>query len=129
MAYVDYTFYTEKYGGAMQQADFDRLVNRAGYMLCDLTGGRLSDVDLAIEANKNGISMAMCAVIERLAQQEKTGGKEISLEIVGQHHVSFVEDKRSESKRLLDLVRPYLCNVGVDGQSLLYRGKGRLCGC
>ena len=127
MAYVDYQFYTDVFHGAMSEADFNRFLLTASYKLESITFDRVKKLDLTDADIAERIGMAVCTLIESMFFSHQTGGKEISLEIVGHHHVSYVEAKTSAQARLIASVRPYLSGIMVDGVSLLYRGVGGCC--
>lgn len=126
-----YKFYTDVWGGSLSKEDFDRYKARAWYILDCLTYGRITLLwPDAQEKDKTAISMAFCAVLDFVASNVQTGGRTVTTEIVGKHHVTFAAPTKSEAAQLRTLVQPYLCGVMYNGQSILYRGiEGVCCPC
>lgn len=73
MAYVDYTFYKDKYYGTAitTQGDFDRLADRASDKLDTMTFDRLVPGLPADERAAMKVQKAVCAVADKLQEIEQ----------------------------------------------------------
>jgi len=73
MAYVDYTFYKDKYYGTAitTQGDFDRLADRASDKLDTMTFDRLVPGLPADERAAMKVKKAVCAVADKLQEIEQ----------------------------------------------------------
>ena len=116
--YADYTYYTEVYGGAMPETDFDRLARRASAYLDGVTFGRIQAEMPEVILTK--VKDACCAVADAYALNEKGGG--IAAEEndgVRVSYVAGVSKAKTDNERLCEAALLYLGNTG-----LLYRGCG-----
>ena len=118
-AYVDYTFYTDTYGGtAVASADFTRLALQATAIINTATFGRATteiesddDADL-VEA----IKLATCAVADEIQNQVDNGSKVVISEKVGNLSQTYAESKdtrKSALDRQLDAAKVYLGDTGL----------------
>ncbi|MDO5433825.1 hypothetical protein [Eubacterium sp.] len=112
MAYADYSYYTDRYGGTViPEAAFTRLALLAETQIDQMTFGRIKSDEPIAEAVKN----AVCSVAEELSRQEQ--GPEKASESVGKQSVSYVASGKSNAQKCYDAAYPFLINTG-----LLYRG-------
>lgn len=88
---LDYTFYTETYGGTLPEDVFSRLAKRSEYYVKKL----VSKYDAEAEA----IQMAICAVADAMNQNE-TGGQ-VASESVGSWSRTFVQNESKTGEKLL----------------------------
>lgn len=117
MAYADYGFYTDFYGGTLTEDEFHQMEIRADAYLDYLTGNRLKQNP---EAVTKEVKMAVCAVLEELHRQECIGkeGRISSFSNDGYtEHLSYGNDNRSNPRKLKETAMIYLFGTG-----LLYRG-------
>ncbi len=112
---ADYTYYTETYkGSSIPEADFPRLITRAGSYLDQITGGRASSA-----AGSAPVKMAACAVAE--AWQTNEQGGDVVSETVSSWTKTFAGGgTRGPQARLYQAAALYLVNTG-----LLFRGVCR----
>lgn len=104
--YADYTFYKEIYlGNNIIEADFNRLISRAGFYLQQITGGRVEE-----QAETLAVKMAACAVAE--VWQEKEQGNVVS-ESVGKWSKTYAEEGKSADKKLYEAAAMYLMNIDL----------------
>ncbi|MEO1815331.1 MAG: hypothetical protein ABGU93_07080 [Acetobacterium sp.] len=110
MSCIDYTYYTETYGGKLvKNEDFIRLSSKATAYVNMIAQGRIgSNVT-------DPIKMAICAVMDEMYNQEK--GLEIASESSGKESRSYVASGKSNNQKLYEEAKPWLVNTG-----LLYRG-------
>lgn len=129
MDYLTYKFYTDIWGGSLPETLFTRYAARAWYALDCMTHGRIGKIwGQLSNGEKDAIRIALCALVDNLHANDQTQGREISLEIVGQHHVSYFQMTTSRQNQLRELVKPYLCGITYQGRALTYRGLDRRCG-
>ncbi len=115
MAYANYEFYQESFGGnAISEADFDRLSERASEYIDFVTHGRAA----AYSDDGGLMNKACCAVAEAIKINEEGGG--VVAESVGKLTRSYaagVTNTPNEEERLSIAVCRYLLPTG-----LLYLG-------
>lgn len=143
MAYADYDFYVNEYGGiAIAEPDFKRLANQASMYINSATMNR-ANTDPVLEA----VKMCCCALAEQyqlidtaeaLAAHSlnvsSEGGGEVSSETVGSWSRSYqsggysaqtaIQAARESRSTLLETVKMYLGNTGML-QAVGYRGCSR----
>lgn len=124
MEKVNYEFYQNTYGGRLDRSSFDKLLPRARFTLDHLTFGRLWQMEETETRKVEAVNMALCATLDRLASDEKSGGREIVSEAVGEHRVGYAHPPKSSLASMRKLVAPYLDGLMVGGAPLCYRGKG-----
>lgn len=134
MEYASYGFYKDTWGGTMPAPVFNRYCERVSYILDCMTHGKVARLwSVGSDEEKKAISMASCALVDSIGpaseRSARAGGLTIASETIGRHSVSYVTPSRSEAARARDIVRPYLCGLSVDGQSLFYRGIHMRRGC
>lgn len=113
---VDYSFYTDTYGGTnISEKEWRRLSKKSIQRLRQFTYGRLPD-DWSEETYANQASCAVCEMAELLKADEKKRGK--TSENTDGYSVSY-DTEKSLSGTLYDVARVYLGNTG-----LLYAGAG-----
>ncbi len=117
MAYTDYTFYKDTFGGSMPESIFNSFLNRASAYIDLITFNRLKGKSNISEE----VKMATCAVIEEEYKLDKTNGKVISSEHVGNYSAVYVTSTRKDNPYRLkyNAAKIYLANTG-----LLYSGGG-----
>lgn len=117
MAYADYLYYQDVYGGTMPESDFSRQARKASAYLEQLTLGRIR-----LMAGDSRVRDACCAVAEEYQTQER--GFVVS-ETNKNHSVTMgrTDTEKSGGFRLYEAAALYLAGTG-----LLYRGMGR-CSC
>lgn len=103
--FADYIFYVNEFCGRLDLKDFERFLPRADAILESMTFGR-------IKAVTRDVSMAVCAIAERLNFEESALGKRA--EKAGDISVTYL-DPQSNAYRVIALT--YLKNTDV-----LYRG-------
>lgn len=108
MAYADYAYYKNTYGGHLDAEAFLRFAPKASMYLEGLT---LGQVKAPIPESAKG---AMCAVCDFYAEYEGRAG--ISSESNDGYAVSYAGDS-SEAGGAYSAAEPYLAGAG-----LLYRG-------
>ena len=128
MAYVDFIYYRDSFGGTtIPEANFIKLERKARVFIDDITFDRLkNDATLITDTVKE----CLCEIMEcnyKLDQEEaETGGKLISSETIDQHSVTYavsdiekneVDKSRVNFTKFYTIARQYLGNTG-----LLYRG-------
>lgn len=127
---VSYEFYTNTWGGVLPETTFNQYLTRAWLVLNCITQGRITKIWSTLnEGSKDAIGMALCALVDDLQLNDASHGKEVSLEIVGQHHVSYFQMTSSRQMQLRNLVQMYLCGLTYQGRPLTYRGIDRRCTC
>lgn len=123
-----YQFYVDEWGGSLSESEFNRLYGRAWALLNSMTHGRLATCwDSFTDGEKSSIYMALASMIDSVASAEKTRGRNVLLEIVGQHHVSYSEPKASGGYTARVDVSPYLEGINCRGVPLMFRGYRRRC--
>lgn len=111
---VDYSFYTDTYGGTqISQDDWKKISQKAEQRLDSFTFGRCSG-EWEGEAWCNQAKCAVCEMTEILYADEKRDGK--TSENTDGYSVSY-DTRKSLSGALYDVVRVYLGDTG-----LLYAG-------
>lgn len=111
MVNVDFTYYKNTFGGAMPEADFNRLSRQASAYLDSATFGNAKDEWLDDERVKD----ACCAIADVLYNQEQGG--EVSSESTGSWSRSYVTSGKTAEQAVSAIVQAYLGNTG-----LLYGG-------
>ena len=116
---VDYSFYTDTYGGKrISQNDWLRISQKAEQRLDSFTFGRCSG-DWEGETWYNQAKCAVCEMAEIIQADEKRGGK--TSENTDGYSVSY-DTGESLGSMLYDVVNVYLGNTG-----LLYAGVDAEC--
>ena len=116
---VDYSFYTDTYGGKrISQNDWLRISQKAEQRLDSFTFGRCSG-DWEGETWCNQAKCAVCEMAEIIQADEKRGGK--TSENTDGYSVSY-DTGESLGSMLYDVVNVYLGNTG-----LLYAGVDAEC--
>lgn len=111
---VDYSFYTDTYGGKrISQNDWLRISQKAEQRLDSFTFGRCSG-DWEGETWCNQAKCAVCEMAEIIQADEKRGGK--TSENTDGYSVSY-DTEKSLGSTLYDVVQVYLGDTG-----LLYAG-------
>ena len=111
---VDYSFYTDTYGGTrISQDDWERLSQKAEQRLNSFTFGRCPN-NWEGESWCNQAKCAVCEMTEILTVDEEKNGK--TSENTDRYAISY-DTENSLSGTLYDVVRVYLGNTG-----LLYAG-------
>ena len=111
---VDYSFYTDTYGGKrISQDDWQRISQKAEQRLDSFTFGRCSG-DWEGESWCNLAKCAVCEMAEILCADEKRSGK--TSENTDGYSVSY-DTEKSLGSTLYDVVQVYLGDTG-----LLYAG-------
>ena len=111
MKYVDYSFYTEEYGGTLPEAVFNKNVNRASAYVDYVTMGRAK---AALDKFGEEIKLATCAVLE---EQVATEHGELSSQTVGPWTKVYSASGKTTDQKLNDAAEHYLLFTG-----LMYRG-------
>ena len=117
--YASYQDYVERFGGRAitDEAEFNRLAQRAGPMLDRLTGGRAAKY----QDREGKLALAYCAVTEKLYEQEErkrhAAGSVVS-EKVGDWQVQY----RSAGWAELNAELAALAELYLFGTGLLCRG-------
>lgn len=105
--YADYAFYKEIYlGNNITEADFDRLMSRAGFYLQQITGGSIKK-----QAETDAVKMAACAVAE--VWQEKEQGGSVVSESVGKWSKTYADQGKTADKKLYEAAAMYLSSTGL----------------
>ena len=111
---VEYSFYTDTYGGdEISEDDWQRIAQKAEQRLDSYTFGRCSG-DWKGESWCNRAKCAVCEMSEILYADEKRNGK--TSESTDGYSVSY-DTEKSLSDTLYDVARVYLGDTG-----LLYAG-------
>lgn len=116
MAYADFTYYSQEYGGTMPEADFKRLSRQASAFLDTVTFDRIKST--LPKAVMDKVRAACCAVADACLLNEQGGG--VASETndgVSVTYVAGVSNAKTESQRLHEAAALYLGHTG-----LLYRG-------
>jgi hypothetical protein len=118
-AYVDFTYYSDTYhGDAVTLEEFAKFAQTASGRIDQLTFERaapvmeeLVDPDLTMQ---DKIKMATCSVIDELKKWTSIGefGR-IKQESVGQHSVTYMDDKTTYGQATRDAAKLYLGNTGL----------------
>lgn len=108
MAHADFTFYRDVYHGAMQEAEFSRLIGRAAQEVIRLTRGRTA------AAAYDETKLAECAVADVLREDND---RSVVRESVGRYTVQYADGTHAFGTRIYDAAALYLENTG-----LLYAG-------
>lgn len=108
MAYVDYTYYKDTYGGKkVSESDFLRLSLLANIYVDTITNGRIIEVTEVVK-------MATCSVMDEFKNQETP---EVASESSGKESRSYVQSGKTQDQKFYAAAYPWLINTG-----LLYRG-------
>ena len=120
-AYVDFLYYSDTYHGiAVAVEDFDRLALNASSRIDQLTFDRAAPV-IALEGDPaedtamiDKIRMATCAVIDEIQKWNSIGefGR-IKSESVGQHSVTYMDDKSTFNDGTRSAAKQYLGMTGL----------------
>ncbi len=118
-AYVDFTFYSDTYKGtAVTLEEFDRFALTASGRIDQLTFDRAAPIiEELVEPDlnlQNKIKMATCSVIDELKKWTSIGefGR-IKQETVGQHSVTYMDDKTTYAQATRDAAKLYLGTSGL----------------
>lgn len=117
MAYADYTYYTEAYGGATPEADFMRLSRQASAYIDSVTFDRIKSATLS-DDEMIRVKDACCAVVDTYLFNERGGT--IAAETndgISVTYATGVSTAKTDNQRLREAVSLYLGSTG-----LLYRG-------
>jgi hypothetical protein len=117
-AYVDYTYYTNTYGGtSIPSAAFSRLALLASAFIDRVTFGRAAETvaeDTDTELIEK-IDYAVCAVAEEMYSYEQNGAQ-VASERVGQYSVSYVQNKqftRTQDQKQVEAAKLFLGSTGL----------------
>lgn len=112
---VDYSFYTNRFGGRLSAEDFMRLLPYASACLSELTCGR-ADGDLRDDLAER-VRYAQCALVDAWSVNEQGGG--IASETNDGISVTYVasHSAKSEGQRLYEAAALFLGGTG-----LMFRG-------
>ena len=118
-AYVDFTYYSDVYfGSSVSVEDFNRLAVNASSRIDQLTFDRALpiieeqvDPDLVLIER---IKMATCAVIDEIQKWNSIGefGR-VKQESVGQHSVTYMDDKTTYYDGTRTAAKQYLGTTGL----------------
>lgn len=135
MPYADYAYYINTYMGSVSEADFARLVVRAGSYLDYITTGKA-----AANADLDAVKMACCALVDvyQITERARAAaasalstaqGAELQSQTVGSWSKTYrsgtesaanaLSAAASEDQTLYNTAARYLLPTG-----LLYRGRG-----
>ena len=105
--YADYAFYRDIYlGRSIIEADFDRLIIRAGFYLQQITGGRVQPMFETL-----AVTMATCAIAE--VWQEKEQGGSVVSESVGKWSKTYANQGKTTDQKLYEAAAMYLADTGL----------------
>lgn len=112
---VDYSFYTNRFGGRLSAEDFMRLLPYASAYLSHLSCGR-TDGELS-DALTERAHYALCALVDAYSLNEQGGG--VAAETNDGISVTYVSSHcaKSEGQRLYEAAALFLSGTG-----LLFRG-------
>lgn len=116
MAYADYAYYSQEYGGTMPEADFKRLSRQASAFLDTVAFDRIKST--LPKAVMDKVRDACCAVADALLLNEQGGG--VASETndgISVTYVAGVSNAKTDNQRLREAASLYLAHTG-----LLYRG-------
>lgn len=119
--YADFEFYTDCFGGTLDQSSFKRYAMDASEYLDYITGGKAAKV--TDEATLRKLRRACCKLIEAYADSANTtsaANGNIASETVGSYSVSYRSPSETESERKSKLAD--ICRMALAGTGLLYRG-------
>ena len=126
-AYVDYTFYSEQFGGSLiPSAEFLPFAVKAGAFIDYVTFDRVASLmSLTSPSPKEAalifrIKMAVCSVAEQQKKLSESGGGLISSESVGSHSVSYTSASTDRKVREADMT--YAASMYLAHTGLMYRG-------
>ncbi len=106
-AFVRYLYYQESYGGTLSEEAFQSLVQRAGFYVNQLTGGRAAN-----NPENEVVKMAVCAVVEAMHRQREGGI--VASESVGSWSRTFATgNAKSEEQLLYEAAMLYLADSGL----------------
>lgn len=115
--YVDYEFYSNNWGGDVEENEFKRLELQARSVIDMYTFGRLKNK----KTIPDEVKYAMCELIDYEKQLNDTGGKEIAGEKTASHSITYAVSKQGSNRAIKskqkDIVRRWLINT-----DLMYRG-------
>ncbi len=114
MKYVDYTFYSQEYGGIVPEAEFLSLEIRASSLVDYYTFDRILEADLKIK-------LCICELIDEIRRQKKVESGVVKSETTSKYSVSYFipseKDNKSDEKKVYNIILRWLGNTG-----LMYRG-------
>ncbi|MDD7793691.1 hypothetical protein [Clostridium sp. 'White wine YQ'] len=115
MAYVDFTYYRDSFGGkTIPEASFKSYERKARIFLDNITFNRLREDETLID---NNVKDCLCEIMECGLKLDNDGGIKSS-ESTGNVSVSYViNPNTTEYSKYYSIARMYLGNT-----SLLYRG-------
>lgn len=115
--YVDYDFYSIKYGGKVDIADFYSSEIKASGILNYYTFNRIDIVT-------DNIKLAICELIDYIAEEERVRTeKEIQSESVGTHSVTYaIAKNRNKNSSIVRKEQKEIVNKYLAHTNLLYRG-------
>lgn len=103
MAYADYDFYKKVYRGALSEAEFARLSERASDYIDGRTDYILKRAGITADMEER-VQKACCALAETIRGNERGGVK--TSEKVGNYSVSYAAGtQRSEAQKLDDTIQ------------------------
>ena len=109
MAYADYTFYKNVYRGALSEAEFARLSERASDYIDSRTEYILKKAGISDEMSER-VRKACCALADTIRGNERGGVK--TSEKVGNYSVSYAAGtQRSDAQKLDDTIQLYLADL------------------
>ena len=121
MSYVEYSFYTDVYGGIIPQIEFNKLEIQSSSLVDHYTFNRITDVS-------NMLRLCVCELVDELNRQNKLsteGTGLIKSESVSKYSVTYQmpnegyssEQLRTPEQRIYFIIKKWLGNSG-----LMYRG-------
>lgn len=128
MAYIDFTYYRDSFGGvAISETQFPKYERKARVFLDNITFNRLQvDNTLVTESVKNCICEIMECNLKLDTKEAEANGNIISSETVDGHSVTYaisdiekneVDKNKLNKNRYYNIAKEYLSNT-----NLLYRG-------
>lgn len=106
---TEYEFYTEKYGGTLPKADFERLRGRAMSYLVSVTLGKVQYVQ---DPLRRQVDMAVCALVDVIHKQESGG--DVTSESNDGISVTYASKvQQTEQKQLYEAASAYLAWTGL----------------
>lgn len=90
--YVNYSYYTEKYGGTLTKKEFGRYVLKACAHVRRITFGRAE-----LNSDMDEVKMAACAVCDLLCEdadrRKQYGGRNVASENIDGYAVSYAQEQ------------------------------------
>lgn len=75
MGYTTYEFYTNEYGGTIEEADFKRLLSKAEYRLNYITSDMINDEHMSDKHYNKAVQMSECTILDILYNLDMAGNK------------------------------------------------------